>query len=210
MDYFNIIPLELNEIIVSYMLPDELSNLLKTFNIFNLNWNTIHTYHFGEYKSIYQNEYLKKLGIESLINKLNLDFNINELLDLDGLDLSFNNLTQIPPEIGNLTNLQILELTSNKLTQVPPEIGNLTNLQVLNISYNQLTQVPSEIGNLTNLIELDLSYNKLTQVPSEIGNLKNLKYLYLSNNQLTQIPSEIWDLPNLNYFDLIKYKYYLK
>ena len=63
------------------------------------------------------------------------------------LDLLSNELTLLPPEIGNLTNLQKLELEYNQLTSLPPEIGNLTNLQQLSVSDNQLTSLPSEIGN---------------------------------------------------------------
>ncbi len=35
-----------------------------------------------------------------------------------------NQLTALPPEIGQLTNLQTLYLGDNQLTTLPPEIGN--------------------------------------------------------------------------------------
>jgi len=62
-----------------------------------------------------------------------------------------NQLTQLPPEIGQLTQLQELDLRNNKLTQLPPEIGQLTQLRELHLNGNQITQLPKEIGQLTQL-----------------------------------------------------------
>ncbi|MDY6939633.1 MAG: COR domain-containing protein [Cyanobacteriota bacterium] len=113
------------------------------------------------------------------------------------LNLSFNQLRQLPPEIGQLTNLQSLYLNSNRLSQLPPEIGQLTNLQSLYLNGNRLSQLPPEIGQLTNLQSLYLNSNRLSQLPPEIGQLTNLQSLYLSGNQLSQLPPEIGQLTNL-------------
>ena len=123
-----------------------------------------------------------------------LSRNKEELLNVTELDLHFNQLTQLPKEIGNLVNLTWLYLSDNQLTQLPKEIGNLVNLTALDLSDNQLTQLPKEIGNLVNLTWLALSDNQLTQLPKEIGNLVNLTELGLSYKQLTQLPKEIENL----------------
>ncbi|WP_440955640.1 leucine-rich repeat domain-containing protein [Methanosarcina sp. Mfa9] len=122
---------------------------------------------------------------------------IGELGNLTELNLSWNQLTQIPPEICELENLTTLNLSQNQLTQIPPEIGKLENLTTLKLSGNQLIQIPPEIKELKSLSELDLSWNQLTQIPPEIKELKNLKTLKLSWNQLTQIPPEIKELKSL-------------
>lgn len=41
------------------------------------------------------------------------------LLNLQRLSLANNQLTHLPPEIGNLTALQILDLKNNKITDLP-------------------------------------------------------------------------------------------
>jgi len=115
--------------------------------------------------------------------------------DTTELYLCYDQLIQIPPEIGQLQQLQILDLFFNRITQIPLEIGQLQRLRCLNLSYNQLTQIPSEIGKLRQLRHLYLSHNQLTQIPPEIGQLHQLRYLHLSNNRLTQIPSGLLRLP---------------
>ena len=127
---------------------------------------------------------------------------IGQLVNLKTLDLSDNQLTVIPAEIGKLVNLQYLYLSNNQLTFLPVEIGQLVALQVLGLSSNQFTFLPVEIGQLVTLETLDLHNNQLTFLPVEIGQLVNLQILYLSYNQLTVIPAEIGQLVNLQYLYL--------
>jgi internalin A len=122
------------------------------------------------------------------------------------LDLRDQEISELPPEIGQLTGLQKLSIghkgwvsvkIRNPLTTLPPEIGQLTGLQYLDLSWNQLTAVPPAIGQLTCLTLLNLSSNQLTAMPPEIGQLTRLTELYLSGNQLTAVPPEIVQLTSL-------------
>ena len=61
-----------------------------------------------------------------------------------------------------------MDLSGNQLTSVPAEIGQLTTLGVLDLSGNQLTSVPAEIVQLTSLRELTLDRNQLTSMPAAI------------------------------------------
>ena len=94
-----------------------------------------------------------------------------------------NDLTIIPPEIGNLINLQSLYLYDNEFTSIPSEIGNLTNLTTLDIGYNQLTELPDELFSLSNLELLRLEYNGLTSISNDLCNLLGCN-IYINNNQL--------------------------
>ena len=123
-----------------------------------------------------------------------------------GLRLDGNQLSGIPPELGNLANLYSLSLYDNQLSgSIPPELGNLANLYSLYLSDNQLSgSIPPELGNLANLGRLSLRNNQLSgSIPSELGNLDNLRALYLGGNQLSgSIPSELGNLANLEYLYL--------
>jgi len=84
------------------------------------------------------------------------------------LDLSFNQLSALPPEIGQLAHLSTLDLSFNQLSALPPEIGQLTNLSTLDFRGNCLAQLPPEITALTNLTSLDLDGNQFPPIPPEI------------------------------------------
>ncbi len=88
--------------------------------------------------------------------------------------------------------LQVLYLSSNQLTAVPPEIGQLVGLEKLGLNHNKLTALPAEIGQLP-LKMLYLNNNKFSAVPAEIQKLVALEKLTLEENQLTKIPDYIRD-----------------
>jgi len=85
-------------------------------------------------------------------NKLmiNVDFPYFLILDNDeakkmtSLDLSYSELTNLQPEIGQFTNLESLDLSGNALTELPSEIGQLTNLTELFLSGNQFSDEEKE------------------------------------------------------------------
>ena len=98
------------------------------------------------------------------------------------LDLSGNQLTSLPAEIGNLTILLVLDLSHNNLSSLPAIIGSLPNLTYLYLSHNQLSSLPVEIGSLTSLLDLNLSHNNLSSLPVEMSNLGGLQLLDIGHN----------------------------
>lgn len=99
------------------------------------------------------------------------------------LDLSNQNLTQVPNDVFARTDLVSLDVSHNRLTgALQAEVRHLRNLEWLNLSHNQFTGVPAEVGQLSELRYLDLSYNQLTGLPYELGNLKKLEVLDLTGN----------------------------
>ncbi|MCX6853300.1 MAG: hypothetical protein NTV80_00165, partial [Verrucomicrobia bacterium] len=113
-----------------------------------------------------------------------------------------NQLTSLPPEIGQLTALMELNLDNNQLSRLPPEIGQLKQLRHLFLYSNQLSTLPSQIGQLSALRVLNPYANKLTMLPAEIGQLEHLEWLGLSHNQLTTLPEEIKQLTALRVLSL--------
>ncbi|AKB28543.1 hypothetical protein MSSIT_1824 [Methanosarcina siciliae T4/M] len=127
---------------------------------------------------------------------------ISELKNLTQLDLSGNQMTSLPPEISELKNLTILNLHNNQLSLLSPEISELKNLTQLDIFSNQLSSLPPEISELKNLTTLNLHKNKLSSFPPEISKLKNLIGLDISRNRLGSLPPEISELKNLTQLDV--------
>ncbi|MDQ1591242.1 MAG: internalin [Pyrinomonadaceae bacterium] len=118
------------------------------------------------------------------------------------LNLNGNQLTELPPEIGQLTTLRDLHLDRNQLTELPPEIGQLTGLTHLSLNGNKLAQLPSEIGQLTGLTDLYVSDNQLAWLPPQIARLTKLRVLDLEENEFKALPSEIMQLSRLEVLNL--------
>ncbi|WP_166157896.1 leucine-rich repeat domain-containing protein [Neochlamydia sp. AcF84] len=138
-----------------------------------------------------------------ILSSLGLNFlPPGQLTKLETLDLSFNQLTAIPEEIGQLSQLQQLYLFHNQLTVIPAEIWQLSQLKTLHLSDNQLTAIPAGIGQLSQLKALYLSNNQLTAIPKEMWLLTRLQGLNLSRNQLTSLPAEIGQLSKLQVLSL--------
>ena len=131
------------------------------------------------------------------------------------LDLSGQELTELPVEIGKLKQLESLilgkkvegyekvgnryleKVSGNNLKTLPLELLDLPNLRKLDISGNPLESIPDVVTQILHLEELILIRVELTEIPDAIANLTNLTQLILYNNQITQIPEAIANLTNL-------------
>ncbi|XP_053616361.1 leucine-rich repeat and calponin homology domain-containing protein isoform X3 [Plodia interpunctella] len=119
---------------------------------------------------------------------------------LEKLLLSQNIIRNVPEAVGNLQSLTYLDLSSNQLTELPREVCQMP-LQVLLLQDNILSTLPKEVGKMSTLAELDASNNRLTQVPMTLGDCAGLRSLDLSNNQLGLLPLQITYL-RLEYLDV--------
>lgn len=142
-----------------------------------------------------------------------------ELAGTTRLDLSCG-LTEFPSEIYDLADsLEVLNLTKNNLSDLPDDLGRLNKLRILFCSENQFRHLPAVLGELPNLsmigfksnrIEavheasfpaalrwLILTDNRLTELPSSIGRCPSLQKLMLSGNRLTHLPDEMAACVNL-------------
>ena len=147
---------------------------------------------------------------------------IFELADtLEILNLSNNNLSELPDDFGRLKKLRILFLSENNFTEVPKvlmECSNLTmigfksnkivnfpedalplNTQWLILTDNQIERLPDSIGKLSKLQKCMLAGNKIVSLPKTMASCKNLELLRISANHLEKIPSWLFTLPKLSW-----------
>ena len=114
---------------------------------------------------------------------------LSGLVNLQYLDLSYNNISDIDPEAFKyLRNLRTLEIRRNSLTMISEWTLPLGSLVTLDISQNCLVQLSSSLS-LSSLQDLDVSDNMLVELSEEtLDSLVELKRLDLSYNKLSTAP----------------------
>jgi Leucine-rich repeat (LRR) protein len=129
-----------------------------------------------------------------------------KLEDIIELNLSINDLKELPEWIDKCVNLQYLNCWNNQLTSLSENLPN--TLQILCCWNNQLTSLPenlpitlqtlycvnNQLRSLpeslpTTLESLYCSHNQLTLLPESLPT--SLQSLYCSHNQLTSLPESL-------------------
>lgn len=100
------------------------------------------------------------------------------------LDLSGQDLKEIPKSITKLKNLEYLDISHNQLKEIPFFLTDLKKLAFLDCSHNQITDADIVPSQLKKLKGLNLNHNQLTKITANFPNVENL---YLENNQITKI-----------------------
>ncbi|KAI9208832.1 uncharacterized protein BJ171DRAFT_577183 [Polychytrium aggregatum] len=127
---------------------------------------------------------------------------ISSLVNLRVLDLSSNQLEEIPAEIGQIQTLETVILYSNDLKVFPPGLYQLSSLKLLNMNHNKIREIGPEIADLKTLAELHMEFNQLTKLPENIGKAGSLIRLLLGNNFIKSIPLSFGDLAQLQELDI--------
>uniref|UniRef100_H3CUD3 Multifunctional ROCO family signaling regulator 1 n=1 Tax=Tetraodon nigroviridis TaxID=99883 RepID=H3CUD3_TETNG len=148
---------------------------------------------------------LKKLCISH--NKIPLPLQTGALQLLEELDISFNELHEIPRSFSGLTNLRTLDVDHNKLNQFPPEILSLGSLEELDCSGNKFENLPADIMKLKFLKILWLSSLHIPSLPDTFCQLHNLESLMLDGNNLTSLPANFSQLQRLKMINLSSNKF---
>lgn len=110
------------------------------------------------------------------------------------LDISGNQISTLPPEIGQLRNLNKLLLNRNELEVIPEGLFGLERLQELDLGWNHIRTISSSLGCLTTLAKLVLNNNSIECLPKSIGNLTRLVTLDLSDNSLQRLPTSMYNM----------------
>jgi Protein tyrosine and serine/threonine kinase/Leucine rich repeat/Leucine Rich Repeat len=122
---------------------------------------------------------------------------IFELADtLEKLDLSYNNLSALPPDFGRLKKLKVFFCSENPFTVLPEVLADCPLLDIAGFKANNINTVPAKSLN-PNLRWLILTNNNIAELPAEIGNCKRMQKLMLAGNQLTTLPRELSNCRNL-------------
>lgn len=147
------------------------------------------------------------------------DLRAGTLAGIKRLDLSCG-LTSFPDEIFSLSDsLEVLNLTGNQLTELPADLHRLKHLKILFCSNNPFTRLPEALGQCEQLFfigfkacrisevspralppglrSLVLTDNRIESLPDEIGQCKDLQKLMLAGNRLQHLPQSLQHCPRL-------------
>ncbi|CAK2426560.1 Leucine rich repeat (LRR) protein [Vibrio crassostreae] len=161
---------------------------------------------------------IKRLKLSEGLTEFPLE--ILELSDsLEILDLSGNQLSELPQELAQLTNLRIIFASNNLFTHLPDVLGSLPTLEMIGFKTNQIKTVseeslpaqlrwliltdnaievlPNSLGERPRLQKLALAGNQLRALPESMEKLSNLGLVRLSANKLTEFPEFLIKLPKL-------------
>ncbi|MDY0906081.1 leucine-rich repeat-containing protein kinase family protein [Pedobacter sp. CFBP9032] len=140
---------------------------------------------------------------------------------LEYLDLSSNNLSELPKDFGRLKKLKVFFCSDNSFDTYPQVLADCpqldivgfkanriqtipdnaigANLRWLILTNNQVSAIPAAIGQCYRLEKLMLAGNQLTALPDELQNCKALALLRLSANEIDIIPEWLFSLPKLSW-----------
>jgi Leucine-rich repeat (LRR) protein len=104
---------------------------------------------------------------------------LNDFVDLEKLDCSFNRLTTL--NLSNCSKLRWIKCDNNQLVEL--KVDNLNNLTELCCSNNQLINL--DIGNCNQLKELRCSNNCL-EILKLTYQTEQLTYLHINNNNFPE------------------------
>lgn len=146
-------------------------------------------------------------------------FELAETLEI--LDLSDNQLSDLPEDFGQLKHLKIVFLSQNQFTHLPSVLADCPELSMIGFKSNQIEtvpehalptstrwliltdnrikQLPESMGDLNRLQKLMLAGNQLKSLPDSMANCVNLELLRISANQLTALPKWLLQLPKLSW-----------
>ena len=117
------------------------------------------------------------------------------------LDLSFNDLSELPPSLASMSSLRHLILTGNHFVKFPLVLLSMSDLHTIALGRNSLTEIPGDLGKMAELRELDLFMNKLRSVIIREPAPK-LHTLLLRANRLSELSATLVGLTALTHLDI--------
>lgn len=143
---------------------------------------------------------------------------------LEVLNLTGNQLSSLPDDLGRLKKLRILFCSENRFSELPGMLGDCPNLSMIGFKANQIEHVPdvafpevlrwfiltdnrishlpATLGRCTRLQKLMLSGNRLEALPEEMAACVNLEMIRIASNQFLKLPEWLLRLPRLSWLAL--------
>lgn len=115
---------------------------------------------------------------------------------LEILDLSNNQLEEVPEEIVRMKKLRILFLSNNRFHKFPVVLGRCPALSMIGFKSNYIHSVPEDAFPET-LRWLILTDNRISELPASIGHCRPLEKVALAGNRLRTLPEEMASCRNL-------------
>jgi Leucine-rich repeat (LRR) protein len=110
------------------------------------------------------------------------------LQDATKINVSENQISIVPDEIGCFDKLETLNVSFNQLKSLPDSLKLVAGtLRELNLTKNALTTLP-DLSTCTNLQLLWIGQNKITAAPNWLPSLVALQRLSLASNPWTALP----------------------
>jgi len=138
---------------------------------------------------------------------------------LEVLDLSGNELEDLPADLARLHQLKVIFCSNNRFTRLPEALGRCGSLEMvgfkanrivdapaaslpprlrwLTLTDNRIATLPDELGHRPRLQKLMLAGNRLRALPASLAACERLELLRISANQLEGLPDWLLTLPRL-------------
>ncbi|XP_067930865.1 leucine-rich repeat and IQ domain-containing protein 4-like [Watersipora subatra] len=134
-----------------------------------------------------------------------------KVLKITGSDWKPGPLQSVPEVVTKLPSLEVLDLSYNEINQLPDRLDKLKRLKVLKITGSSrklapLQSVPEVVTKLTSLEEIDISCTRINHLPDRFDKLQKLKVLKMRGyghraDNLLSFPEVVTKLPLLELLD---------
>lgn len=123
-------------------------------------------------------------------NSTNIPATLDNLVNLEDVDFSTNDLTEVPDALFKLKNLKRLNLADNMIEKISPYCDCWEKMEVLNFSRNRLKALPDFVTKMSKLRKLFVNGNQLDfdGIPAGMGKLLQLEVFHAAYNNLELIP----------------------